>query len=130
MKTRQEWNPAAEANLKKQWVDYGRELGKRMVAMLGNELDITYGVLEDSARDAGWGILKIEGDKRYGTHLNFKLSNCVFCDGLEGRFKEPCCYELAGTIQGVVEAIHGLRIAKEVKCASQVWDVCEIEVSR
>lgn len=130
MKLKQQWDPASVENLKKQWVNYGRELGRRMWALVGKELDITYDILEESARDAGWGTLKIEGDRTHGTHLNMKLSNCVYCAGLKGQFKEPCCYELTGTIQGLVETIHGARTVKEVKCASGVWDVCEVEVSQ
>jgi predicted hydrocarbon binding protein len=129
MKLKQEWNPAAEATLKKQWIEYGRVLGKRMWDLVGRELDITYDILEESASQAGWGTLEIEGDKVHGTNIDFKLSNCVFCDGLKGKFKEPCCYELSGTIQGIVEVIHGKRNVREVRCASQVWDVCEVEVS-
>ena len=130
MKLKQEWNPQVEAALKQQWINYGRELGRRMWALVGKELDITFEVLEESAAQAGWGTLIAEGDKNHGTHLDFKLGNCVFCEGLKGQFKQPCCYELSGTIQGLAEVLYGARTVKEVKCASGVWDVCEVEVSQ
>ncbi len=129
MKLKQRWDPETVGNLKKQWVNYGRELGKRMWTLIGKELDITYDVLQESATQAGWGNLAIEGDRVHGTHLRFTLHNCVFCNGLKGQFKAPCCYELSGTIQGIVEVIHGQRKVEETKCASGVWDVCEVEVS-
>jgi predicted hydrocarbon binding protein len=129
MKLKQEWNIETETALKKQWVNYGRELGRRMWALVGRELDITYEVVEESASQAGWGTLKSEGDKNHGTHLTFQLRNCVFCEGLKGQFKQPCCYELTGTIQGLMEVIYGTRTVKEVRCASGPWDMCEVEVS-
>ena len=130
MKLKQEWDPGTVENLRKQWVNYGRELGKRMWTLVGKELDITFEVVEESAAQAGWGTLKSEGDKAHGTHLRFTLSNCVFCDGLKGQIKHPCCYELTGTIQGLAEVLYGSRKVEEVKCASGVWDVCEVEVSQ
>jgi predicted hydrocarbon binding protein len=130
MKLKQEWTPETQEALTKQWVSYGKELGRRMWALVGKEIDITYDIIEESALDAGWGVLKVEGDKSHGTHLNMKLKNCVFCEGLKGQFKEPCCYELTGTIQGLVETIHGPRKVKEVKCGSDVWDLCEVEVTQ
>jgi predicted hydrocarbon binding protein len=129
MKLNQPWDADSVANLKKQWVSYGRELGKRMWVLMGKELDITFDVLEESASQAGWGVLKSEGDKAHGTHLRFVLSNCVFCQGLKGQFNQSCCYELSGTIQGLVEVLYGKRNVVEVKCASGVWDVCEVEVT-
>ncbi len=130
MKLKQQWDDATVENLQKQWVNYGRELGKRMWALIGKELDITFDVVEESASQAGWGVLKSEGDKVHGTHLRFMLNNCVFCAGLKGQFKQPCCYELTGTIQGLTEVLYGARKVEEVKCASGLWDVCEVEVTQ
>ena len=130
MKVAQKCDPLTIDGLKKQWVNYGRELGKRMWALIGKEMDITFEAVEESAAQAGWGVLRSEGDRAYGTHLRFTLSNCVFCEGLKGKAQKPCCYELVGTIQGLADVLYGARKVEEVQCASGPWDACVVEVSR
>ena len=130
MKMSQQWDTATIESLRTQWFNYGKELGKRMRGLVGNEMDMTFATIEESALQAGWGVLKSEGDKAHGTHLKFQLSNCVFCEGLKGKLTQPCCYELTGTIQGLAEVIYGKRTVTEVKCRTGVWEVCEVEVTQ
>ena len=130
MKLKQECDMKKMEPLKQQWINYGQELGRRMWSLKGKETDITFDVVEESAAQAGWGILKSEGDRAHATHLKFTLSNCVFCDGLKGHTAKPCCYEMVGTIQGLMDVLFGKRKVEEVECASGPWDACVVEVSQ
>ena len=84
--------------------------------------------LSDMSAAAGWGILSMVGDTRYGSRYMVTVTNCIFCDR-EGLAESPRCDFLVGTIKGMADTIYGMpHKVREERCAAMGESVCQLVV--
>jgi predicted hydrocarbon binding protein len=106
---------------------YGRSMGKKVRRMLGTASDLCFNTIEQVIRDSGWGQVKVNGDKQFGTHLSFEFRDCIFCEE-DNPSKAEGCMELIGFVEGITEGMFGKRIVSEIACRESGNQSCVIQV--
>lgn len=86
--------------------------------------------LSDMSAAAGWGILSLVGDTRYGSRYIVTVTNCAFCDK-EGLAESPMCDFLVGAVKGMADTTYGTphRVWEE-RCAAMGESVCQLVVEK
>jgi predicted hydrocarbon binding protein len=84
--------------------------------------------LSDVSAAAGWGILSMIGDTRYGSRYLVTVTNCIFCEK-EGRAESPRCDFLVGAVKGMADSIYGTpHKVWEERCEAMGESVCQLVV--
>lgn len=105
----------------------GAAIASDMMKYLGDPVTLVKNVADLSAA-AGWGVIAMTGDVRYGAKFDVTVANCVFCDK-EDLADSPQCDFLLGAIKGMADRIYGTphRVTEE-SCAAMGHALCEFDV--
>lgn len=105
----------------------GATIAREMMKFLSDPVSLVDNITDLSAA-AGWGVIAMTGDTRYGSAFEVTVTNCVFCDK-EGLAHSPQCDFLVGAIKGMADCIYGTphRVSEET-CAAMGHSFCRFKV--
>jgi predicted hydrocarbon binding protein len=115
--------------LQRMGYSYGRYLGK-VARSEEKGLPEALEVLQDFARESGWGELSLNSGSLDSGVARLVLKNCFFCLHIRDS-DQPVCYILPGLVGGVIDEIVGkAHRAVEERCVAKGDAVCEVSIER
>jgi predicted hydrocarbon binding protein len=84
--------------------------------------------LADLATAAGWGVVSMTGDVRYGSRYVVTVANCAFCEK-EELASTPQCSFLEGILKGMAGRVYGTpHKVSEERCSAMGEALCQFTV--
>jgi predicted hydrocarbon binding protein len=84
--------------------------------------------LTDVATAAGWGVVSMTGDIRYGSRYVVTVANCAFCEK-EELASTPQCSFLEGILKGMARSVYGTpHKVSEERCSAMGEALCQFIV--
>ena len=112
-------------------VRLGAALGSAFIEEMMSELSDPESLakhLSDLAAAAGWGVISMTGDLRYGSRYTVAVANCVFCHD-EDLASAPQCGVLEGILKGMADRVYGTpHKVREDRCAAMGEALCQLSV--
>ena len=105
----------------------GASIAKGIFENIGDPVALGKHIADLSAA-AGWGVMAMIGDTRYGTRYTVTVTNCIFCEK-EDLADSPQCDFLVGAIKGMADLVYGTpHRVREETCAAMGHALCQLEV--